>query len=410
MAALAIASLAPVSVTLVARPTPHVPHTPTPTDTVSLEEDLPWSPPPVIVPEASTDNKQNMQDVSEHETEPAASFPLRRRDRRSLLLRVRADRPPACHRNRKDLRTRCLAEAVGSGILVLAASAASAAALSPTSTSLLMGGVVGSAVLSFATISGAHFNPAITCAQTVGGTLPRSDWLPYIASQIAGASAAALTIAPLLPPAGLPPPPAHFFAEVAVTALLFSACLAIGDGVEAGAVSRRGSAGLVGVLISALGLAFGSTNAALNPAMSAAPRIAAIVLSGGGTAALSGARTYALGPCVGAVLGGSCFAVATGRGGGLYGCLARLGAALSAGSSLPAASPPAEPSRRVVVPNVGCRFSSATAPVAAAEEWPRWRSESELWQWAGRGAVGAEQSVAQVERRSDASRSSGRMA
>ena len=186
---------------------------------------------------------------------------------------------------------------------------------------------------------------------------------------------------------------------------------------------------ITGVLISALGLAFGSTNAALNPAMSAAPRIAAIVLSGGGTAALSGARTYALGPCVGAVLGGSCFAVATGRGGGLnscaslgffrslleasrhfpvgglYGCLARLGAALSAGSSLPAASPPAVPSRRVVVPNVACRFSGATAPAAAAEEWPRWRSESELWQWAGRGAVGAEQSVAQVERRSDASRS-----
>ena len=40
-------------------------------------------------------------------------------------------------------------------------------------------------------ISGAHFNPAVTVGLWVGGRLPGLDVLPYIIAQVAGATGAA---------------------------------------------------------------------------------------------------------------------------------------------------------------------------------------------------------------------------
>jgi aquaporin Z len=48
-------------------------------------------------------------------------------------------------------------------------------------------------------LSGAHFNPAVTIAVWLRGRCPASDVVPYIASQVLGASAAAATVRFLRP-------------------------------------------------------------------------------------------------------------------------------------------------------------------------------------------------------------------
>jgi glycerol uptake facilitator-like aquaporin len=40
-------------------------------------------------------------------------------------------------------------------------------------------------------VSGAHFNPAVSTVMAWRGTLPRAEWLPYVAAQLAGAAAGA---------------------------------------------------------------------------------------------------------------------------------------------------------------------------------------------------------------------------
>jgi glycerol uptake facilitator-like aquaporin len=40
-------------------------------------------------------------------------------------------------------------------------------------------------------VSGAHFNPAVSMVMAWRGTLPRAEWLPYVAVQLAGAAAGA---------------------------------------------------------------------------------------------------------------------------------------------------------------------------------------------------------------------------
>ena len=62
--------------------------------------------------------------------------------------------------------------------------------------------------------------------------------------------------------------------------------------------------------------------------MNAAPRLVAAI-SDYGMAALAGCAAYTVGPLLGGVLGGSAFAVTSGRGHGIYRGLARLGRVLS---------------------------------------------------------------------------------
>lgn len=47
--------------------------------------------------------------------------------------------------------------------------------------------------------SGAHFNPAVTIAFSVGGSFPVREVMPYLASQLAGAFAASLSLTFMFP-------------------------------------------------------------------------------------------------------------------------------------------------------------------------------------------------------------------
>src|SRR4051812_1379859 len=79
-----------------------------------------------------------------------------------------------------------LATVVGSGIMAERLAGGNVA-LALLANSLATGGALIALILTFAPISGAHFNPAVTVAVAIAGHLRRRDAAPYIAAQIVGA-------------------------------------------------------------------------------------------------------------------------------------------------------------------------------------------------------------------------------
>ncbi len=60
-------------------------------------------------------------------------------------------------------------------------------ALALLANSLATGGALVALILTFAPISGAHFNPAVTVAAIIAGDMRGRDAVPYIAAQVIGA-------------------------------------------------------------------------------------------------------------------------------------------------------------------------------------------------------------------------------
>ncbi|MGH9135926.1 MAG: aquaporin [Acidimicrobiales bacterium] len=98
-------------------------------------------------------------------------------------------------------RARLLAEGAGTGLLVLTVVGSGIAAerLSPGDTGLqllenTLATVLGLAalILAFGSVSGAHFNPAVSLVERARGRLDASDTAAYIAAQVAGGCAGAV--------------------------------------------------------------------------------------------------------------------------------------------------------------------------------------------------------------------------
>ena len=227
----------------------------------------------------------------------------------------------------KKLIQKCLGEAVGTAFILLCGTLATSCGLGVGPMSLVWGTAVGTGVLAFSSLSGAHFNPAVTVALTLGNKLRVKEAPYYIGAQYAGATIASAALT-CLGWYTFPGPPGTLSDEAAITTILMYSCLAIGDGVESGAIKRRAAPMLVGLLIASLNLAFAPLGAGLNPALSAAPRLVAACSSIGGKA-LSGAAAFTIGPCIGGMLGGAIFALGSGRGDGIYQALSSLGRATS---------------------------------------------------------------------------------
>src|SRR5262245_29458315 len=86
----------------------------------------------------------------------------------------------------------CLAEFIGTFIVILVGDGAVAAAVLTSSidgwgVAVMWGLAVTFGIYVAGPVSGAHFNPAVTIAMTFFRGFPRGRILPYIASQIAGA-------------------------------------------------------------------------------------------------------------------------------------------------------------------------------------------------------------------------------
>ena len=101
------------------------------------------------------------------------------------------------------MRNKLTAEFIGTFILVFAGSGAVmindiTGALGHTGVALTFGFVIVALIYSFAHVSGAHFNPAVTIAFYSMGEFNRKRVLPYISAQILGAIAASITLFYLL--------------------------------------------------------------------------------------------------------------------------------------------------------------------------------------------------------------------
>lgn len=84
-----------------------------------------------------------------------------------------------------------LAMVVGSGIMGQQLAAGNTA-LALLANSLATGAGLVALILMFGTISGAHFNPVVTLSEAWQRNMPRSEVLPYIATQLLGAVAGVL--------------------------------------------------------------------------------------------------------------------------------------------------------------------------------------------------------------------------
>ena len=112
---------------------------------------------------------------------------------------IRRATPPMS--NTAPLPTRLLAEAIGSGFLVMAVigSGIMAETLSPDDVGLQLlenaaatAGALVALIVMFATVSGAHFNPAVTLVDRLLGSLSTSLAAMYVAAQVVGGCVGAM--------------------------------------------------------------------------------------------------------------------------------------------------------------------------------------------------------------------------
>src|SRR5882724_2384213 len=81
-----------------------------------------------------------------------------------------------------------LAAVVGSGILAERLCGGNVA-IALLANSIATGATLITLILTFGPVSGAHFNPLVTCAEAISGGLARVHVLPYLLAQFAGALA-----------------------------------------------------------------------------------------------------------------------------------------------------------------------------------------------------------------------------
>lgn len=204
------------------------------------------------------------------------------------------------------------------GTFMLVSSVCGAALFSAPSAGLITVALaIGAAVLAMiyavGHISGAHFNPAVTCGLVAAGRFKSADAIPYIVAQVVGGVAAAAVFYVIL--AGAPPGKWNNFLTISnlyggsghfpllQVALIEAVLTALFLMVIVGATSPNAPAGFAGI---AIGLtltfihlvAIPVSNASVNPARSTATAI-----FGGGTA-LSCLWVFWVAPIVGGVIGG----------------------------------------------------------------------------------------------------------
>ena len=179
---------------------------------------------------------------------------------------------------------KCAAEFFGTFALVFAGTGAivinqaSGGAITHVGVALTFGLVVLAMIYALGDVSGAHLNPAVTLGFFAARRFDERAVLPYLASQVAGATLASALLRLLFPasetlgatlPAG--PPLQSFFLEIVLTALLMFVIL----NVSTGAKEKGITAGVaVGAVIAFEALFAGPiSGASMNPARSLAPAL-----------------------------------------------------------------------------------------------------------------------------------------
>lgn len=187
------------------------------------------------------------------------------------------------------------AEFIGTFALVFAAVGSAVSCGSPVSSELgLLGAALANGlvltviVAAFGSISGAHFNPAVTIALWIAGRAKPTQVVPYIATQVVAATLAALACKSMYPAEAIAETqlglcnPAPWLTTPVVTVLLAEVIISflLMIGIYGTVIDRRGKpfnvAGSIGVgaIVAANILAAGAVSgAAMNPARAAGPAI-----------------------------------------------------------------------------------------------------------------------------------------
>ncbi len=182
-----------------------------------------------------------------------------------------------------------LAECLGTFALVLAGCGAIvvdqayAGTLGHLGVSLVFGLIVMAMIYSVGNISGAHINPAVTIAFVYARRLKKELMIPYIASQLIGATVAALLLRLLFPENGtfgMTVPTitltATFLVEVVISFLLMFVILNVSTGhKEEGVMAGVAIGGFVAIAALVAGPL---TGASMNPARSFGPALVAVKL------------------------------------------------------------------------------------------------------------------------------------
>ena len=241
------------------------------------------------------------------------------------------------------LAQRCLAEAVGTAIIVQGGCGVVCAAKYAGSGATIFGIACGwgmsvaLAVYATRAISGAHLNPAVTCALAATGKSPTEEAPPYILAQLVGATVAAAVnyacFAPgiaafeasaglvrgaagsaasyagafaMVPNAALMGVGGALAAEVWMTGILVFLIMALTD-ADTGSVPDAAAPPLIGATVATLICTFGPvTGCGMNPARDLGPRLITL-FAGWGTVAAEAAWVYTLGPVAGAILGATMY-------------------------------------------------------------------------------------------------------
>ena len=234
----------------------------------------------------------------------------------------------------KNLPRRCLAEFIGTFFLVFIGAGAAVitlmiekGAVHPNSFNMgigVLGGLgdwlaiglafglaISAVIYALGNISGAHINPAVTLALWAVKKFPGGDVVPYIVSQLAGASFASLLFAGVVGMGAVTvgglgatapfPGVGYIQAVVAEAVGTFLLMLAI-MGVAVDKKATPGFAGLViGLTVAGIITTLGNiTGASINPARTFGPYLGDLIL--GGSNLWIYFPIYVVGPVAGAVL------------------------------------------------------------------------------------------------------------
>ena len=158
-------------------------------------------------------------------------------------------------------------------------------------------------------VSGGHYNPAVSLAAMMRGALPKTEYLPYVISQVLGATVAAWVACVVLGKTFAPMPGAG---QSAMHALLveflftFALCYVVLNSAVAKKTQGNSFYGLaIGFTIVVAAFAGGGiSGGAFNPAVGIGPTIVNAVFGGGSWSAL---WIYIVGPLAGAVVAAATF-------------------------------------------------------------------------------------------------------
>jgi aquaporin Z len=164
-------------------------------------------------------------------------------------------------------------------------------------------------------VSGAHYNPAVSLAVLLRGAMDKADFVPYIVSQLVGATLASLTVLALTGDTFAPSPSAGGLAAVVAEALVtFALALVVLNVATADATKGNSYYGLaIGftVLAGAIGVG-GFSGGAFNPAVGIGPTLVNVIAGSGSIGSL---WIYLLGPFAGGFAAASVFRLQNGSAG-----------------------------------------------------------------------------------------------